>query len=180
MNNRYFKLKYPKSLDRKSFQKNYNFIKNSDLSSVDGEIDDQSGDGECSGGDSGFTFRWDITENYTGDSYSEEGNEDEIRDKWSDQGHGRGSWKAMITAQINSPPGPVIGDIVDSDEEFVITWTLMTYDFEKIFATLHQNLPFGSDYYLNYAFLKFYHHLLKLIFYNLILIQYIFLFYINY
>ena len=100
----------------------------SDLSSVDGEIDDQSGDGECSGGDSGFTFRWDVTENYTGDSYSEEGNEDEIRDKWSDQGHGRGSWKAMITAQINSPPGPVIGDIVDSDEEFVITWTLMTYE----------------------------------------------------
>jgi hypothetical protein len=34
----------------------------------------------------------------------------------------------MITAQINSPPGPVIGDIVDSDEEFVITWTLMTYE----------------------------------------------------
>ena len=100
----------------------------SDVSSVDGEFDDQTGDGECSGGDSGFSFRWDITENYTGNSYSEEGNEDVIRDKWSDQGYGRGSWSAIITAEINSPPGPVIGDIVDSDEEFEITWTFLTYE----------------------------------------------------
>ena len=35
MNNGYFKLKYPKSLDRKSFQKDYNFIKSSDLSLAD-------------------------------------------------------------------------------------------------------------------------------------------------
>ena len=35
MNNRYFKLKYPKSLDRKSFQKDYNFIKDSNLNLAD-------------------------------------------------------------------------------------------------------------------------------------------------
>jgi len=35
MNNRYFKLKYPKSLDRKSFQKEYDIVKNSDLSLPD-------------------------------------------------------------------------------------------------------------------------------------------------
>ena len=100
----------------------------SDVSSVGGEFDDQSGDGECSGGDSGFSFRWDITENYTGESYSEEGNENEIRNKWSDEGNGRGSWSAIITADISSPPGPVIGDIIDSDEEFEIIWTLVTYE----------------------------------------------------
>ncbi len=103
---------------------------NSDVSSVNGDFDDKNGDGECSGGDSGFSFRWDITQNYTGDSYTEEGDESRIRDKWSDQGFGRGSWVAIITAQISSPPGPVIGDIVDSDEEFEITWTLVTYELE--------------------------------------------------
>lgn len=35
MNNRYFRLKYPKSLDRKSFQKDYNSIKDSNLSVED-------------------------------------------------------------------------------------------------------------------------------------------------
>ena len=33
-----------------------------------------------------------------------------------------------ITADISSPPGPVIGDIVDSDEDFDITWNVVYYE----------------------------------------------------
>ena len=99
----------------------------SDLSELDG-IEDQTAEGQCSGGDSGFTMRWDITDNYTGTEYTEEGgSESEIRDRWTDGGLGRGTWAAMLTADVNSPPAPVIGQIIDSDEEFDITWTAVTY-----------------------------------------------------
>ena len=40
---------------------------------------------------------------------------------------GRGTWAATITADISSPPSP-LGSIVDSDEEYDITWTAMTYE----------------------------------------------------
>ncbi len=104
----------------------------SDLSGVEGHssghIEDQSGDGMCSGGDSGFTLRWDVTANYSGANFTASGvSESEIRATWNDGGLGRGTWAATITADISSPPSP-LGSIVDSDEEYEITWTAMTYE----------------------------------------------------
>ena len=99
----------------------------SDLDELDG-LEDKSADGPCSGGNSGITMRWDLTENYTGAEYTEEEqSESEIRDRWTDGGLGRGTWAATITADISSPPAPVVGQIIDSDEEFDITWTAVTY-----------------------------------------------------
>ena len=100
----------------------------SDVGEVEGAFEDQTGDGACSGGDSGFTLRWDVTQNYTGANYTAtEMSESELRDIWMDSGMGRGTWAATITAEINSPPSP-LGSIVDSDEEYDITWTAMTYE----------------------------------------------------
>tara|TARA_B110001454_G_scaffold587_1_gene465 strand:- start:45 stop:722 length:678 start_codon:yes stop_codon:yes gene_type:complete len=100
----------------------------SDVSQVEGEFVDQTDDGPCSGGDSGFTLRWDVTQNYTGANYTATGmSESELRNMWVDGGMGRGTWAATITAEINSPPSP-LGSIVDSDEEYDITWTAMTYE----------------------------------------------------
>ena len=82
----------------------------------------------CSGGDSGFTLRWDVTANYSGVNITVSGmSESEIRAMWNDGGQGRGTWAATITADISSPPSP-LGSIVDSDEEYEITWTAMTYE----------------------------------------------------
>jgi len=100
----------------------------SDVSQVEGAFEDQTDDGPCSGGDSGFTLRWDVTQNYTGANYTAtEMSESELRNMWVDGGMGRGTWAATITAEINSPPSP-LGSIVDSDEEYDITWTAMTYE----------------------------------------------------
>jgi hypothetical protein len=101
---------------------------NSDVSQVEGVFEDLHDDGPCSGGDSGFTLRWDVTQNYTGANYTAtEMSESELRNMWVDGGMGRGTWAATITAEINSPPSPP-GSIVDSDEEYDITWTAMTYE----------------------------------------------------
>jgi hypothetical protein len=101
---------------------------NSDVSQVEGVFEDLHDDGPCSGGDSGFTLRWDVTQNYTGANYTAtEMSESELRNMWVDGGMGRGTWAATITAEINSPPSP-LGSIVDSDEEYDITWTAMTYE----------------------------------------------------
>ena len=98
----------------------------SDLSDLEG-IDDQTSDGACSGGGGGgFTMRWDVTENYTGVEYTEEEeNEGEIRERWCDGGKGRGAWAATITASIEA--APIAGGIIDSDEDFDITWTAVTF-----------------------------------------------------
>ncbi|HJL55117.1 MAG: hypothetical protein QGF28_01680 [Candidatus Thalassarchaeaceae archaeon] len=99
----------------------------SDLNDLDG-LEDQTAEGQCSGGDGGFTIRWDLTENYSGEGYTEENeNEDEIRERWNDGGLGRGTWAATITADISSPPAPIVGQIIDSDEEFDVTWTAVTF-----------------------------------------------------
>ena len=101
----------------------------SDVSQVEGEFADQNVTGApCGGGDTGFTMRWDVTDNYTGDNYTADGmSESEIRQVWDDDGVGRGTWAATITAHISSPPSP-LGSIVDSDEEYDITWTAVTYE----------------------------------------------------
>ena len=100
----------------------------SDVSEVEGEFEDQDGGGPCSGGDSGFTFRWDVTSNYSGVNFTASGmSESEIRAMWNDGGQGRGTWAATITASISSAPGP-LGGALDDSEEYEITWTAMTYE----------------------------------------------------
>ena len=102
----------------------------SDLIDVEGfasgHIEDQSADGTCTGGNGGFTIRWDVTTNYTGDSYSITSSQKTISETWDDNGLGIGTWSATITAEINS--APVIGQVVDSDEDFDITWRMLTYE----------------------------------------------------
>ena len=99
----------------------------SDLSDLEG-IEDQTADGACSGGGGGgFTIRWDVTENYTGADYTEdEMSESEIREIWSDNGKGRGTWAATITATIEA--APVAGGFIDDDEEYEISWTAVYFD----------------------------------------------------
>jgi hypothetical protein len=99
----------------------------SDLSDVEG-IDDQSADGDCSGGgNGGFTIRWDVTADYTGDEFTEEEmDENEIREMWNDGENGRGVWIATITATIEA--APIAGGLIDSDEDFEITWTVVFYE----------------------------------------------------
>ena len=101
----------------------------SDVSSVEqGDFEDQSEQGSCNGGDSGITMRWDVTSNYTGDNITQsETTEQEIRNQWTDNGFGRGTWAATITADISSPPAPIVGNIIDSDEDYEIIWTVISY-----------------------------------------------------
>ena len=99
----------------------------SDVSGAEGEFEDQEASGQCSGGDSGFTMRWDVTHNYTGQNITvEDMSEGEIRSMWNDGGFGEGTWAATIAAEIST--APIIGGFVDSDEEYDITWTAMTYE----------------------------------------------------
>lgn len=101
----------------------------SDVSGVSGEFSDQSASGDCGGGSPGFTMRWDVTPNYSGEGYEVDGvSVNDIENQWSDNGTGIGEWLVTITAEISSPPGPIIGDIVDSDEDFDITWTVVYYN----------------------------------------------------
>jgi hypothetical protein len=101
----------------------------SDVSSVEqGDFEDQSEQGSCNGGNSGITMRWDVTSNYTGDNITQsETTEQEIRNQWTDNGFGRGTWAATITADISSPPAPIVGNIIDSDEDYEIIWTVISY-----------------------------------------------------
>ena len=101
----------------------------SDLGDIEG-VDDQTADGTCSGGgNGGFTMRWDVTEGYTGESYSEQNmTEKEIREFWNDGGRGRGAWIATITADIEAVPVPIAGEAIDDDEDFDISWTAVSYD----------------------------------------------------
>ncbi len=101
---------------------------NSDLSGVDGDFEDKTDQGTCAGGGSGFTMRWDVTTNYTGENITQSDmTEQEIREEWSDMGLGRGTWSVTITADISAPPAPIVGEIVDSDEDYIIEWTMVTY-----------------------------------------------------
>ena len=104
----------------------------SDLVDVEGyasgHVEYQSADGSCSGGgNGGFSIRWDITPNYTGEDYTEEDlNENEIRQLWDSEGRGMGSWIATITASIEA--APVAGSFIDDNEDFDITWTAVFFE----------------------------------------------------
>jgi hypothetical protein len=69
---------------------------------------------------------WYPTTNYTGGNLTLTGTENEIRQLWASNGDGVGTWAATLTAEINA--APVLGGIVDNDEDYDIVWTAMTYE----------------------------------------------------
>ncbi len=100
----------------------------SDLSGVSGDFQEQSDDQGCNGNDV-ISMSWDVVANYSGESY--EANDvsmDDIRQRWTDEGAGRGNWIIDITMDINSPPA--IGGAIDNNEDVSITWTLVTFEVE--------------------------------------------------
>ena len=101
----------------------------SDVSQVEGLFEDQTNQGDCGMG-GGFEMIWYPTNNYTGDDYTFDGTEDDLREMWNSNGYGLGTWAATITANIETNPVPVFGEVLDSDEEYQITWTAITYQLE--------------------------------------------------
>ena len=99
----------------------------SDVSQVEGEFEDQENNGDCGMG-GGLEMIWYSTENYTGDNYTFEGTENELSDTWSSNGEGVGTWAVTLTANIETNPVPVFGEVLDSDEDYEITWTVVTYE----------------------------------------------------
>ena len=78
----------------------------------------------------GFEMIWYPTNNYTGDDYTFDGTEDDLREMWNSNDYCLGTWAATITANIETNPVPVFGEVLDSDEEYQITWTAITYQLE--------------------------------------------------
>ena len=101
----------------------------SDVSQVEGFFEDQTNQGDCGMG-GGFEMIWYPTNNYTGDDYTFDGTEDDLREMWNSNDYGLGTWAATITANIETNPVPVFGEVLDSDEEYQITWTAITYQLE--------------------------------------------------
>ena len=99
----------------------------SDVSQVEGEFEDQENNGDCGTG-GGLEMIWYSTQNYTGDNYTFEGTENELRDTWSSNGEGVGTWAVTLTANIETNPVPIFGEVLDSDEDYEITWTVVTYE----------------------------------------------------
>ena len=99
----------------------------SDVSQVEGEFEDQENNGDCGMG-GGLEMIWYSTENYTGDNYTFEGTENELSDTWSSNGEGVGTWAVTLTANIETNPVPIFGEVLDSDEDYEITWTTVTYE----------------------------------------------------
>ena len=99
----------------------------SDVSQVEGEFEDQENNGDCAMG-GGIEMIWYSTQNYTGDNYTFEGTENELRDTWSSNSEGVGTWAVTLTANIETNPVPIFGEVLDSDEDYEITWTVVTYE----------------------------------------------------
>jgi len=97
----------------------------SDISQITGEFEDLSDSGSC-GNSPVVTMIWYPTTNYTGGNLTLTGTENEIRQLWASNGDGVGTWAATLTAEINA--APVLGGIVDNDEDYDIVWTAMTYE----------------------------------------------------
>ena len=101
----------------------------SDISQVEGMFEDQVNQGDCGMG-GGFEMIWYPTNNYTGEDYTFDGTENDLRKIWDSNGNGLGTWSASITANIETNPVPVFGEVLDSDEDFQITWTAITYQLD--------------------------------------------------
>ena len=101
----------------------------SDISQVEGMFEDQVNQGDCGMG-GGFEMIWYPTNNYTGEDYTFDGTENDLRNIWDSNGNGLGTWAASITANIETNPVPVFGEVLDSDEDFQITWTAIIYQLD--------------------------------------------------
>jgi hypothetical protein len=99
-----------------------------DLSGVEGTPDDVSGTGSCNGDT--VTFTIEITPGWDGSSYIADGvSKNDIEAQWNDGGNGTGEWLTSVTLDVNSP-GPIIGSIVDSDEDITVSWRVAVYSLE--------------------------------------------------
>ncbi len=96
-----------------------------DLSGVDGELQDETGSGSCNGDAIQFVIQ--VTPGYDGASYlASDVSKSDIEAQWDDQGAGRGEWMTSVTLDVSSPPTP-LGGIVDDDEDVTVSWRAVTF-----------------------------------------------------
>ncbi len=91
-----------------------------DSQDVNGEFEDESIVGDCDGDP--FSISWDVVEGFDGAETTKTATKSDLEAEFSDGGLGRGEWSLTLTAEISNLPTPV-GNVVDNDEEFTITWT---------------------------------------------------------
>jgi hypothetical protein len=99
-----------------------------DVAGVEGGFEDDAGSGNCNG--EAVSFSYAVTTEWSGTPYVvEDVSKGDILAKWDDGGNGTGEWLCSVTLDVNSP-GPIVGPIVDDDEEVTVTWTVTTYTVE--------------------------------------------------
>jgi hypothetical protein len=100
-----------------------------DFSGVEGTPDDESGSGSCNG--DAVTFTIQITPEWDGSSYIADGvSKNDIEAQWNDGGNGTGEWLTSVTLEVDNYPGPIVGGIVDSDEDVTVSWRVAVYSLE--------------------------------------------------
>ena len=99
-----------------------------DVSGVEGGFEDDAGSGNCNG--EAVSFSYAVTTEWSGTPYVvEDVSKGDILAKWDDGGNGTGELLCSVTLDVNSP-APIVGQIVDDDEEVTVTWTVTTYTVE--------------------------------------------------
>jgi hypothetical protein len=101
---------------------------------VTGEFEEQSVSGNCDGAP-GFSMSWDVVEGFDGAQITKTATKADIEAEFSDGGRGRGEWSLTLTAEINNPPLGPLGNAVDNDEEFTITWSATWFELEMTPST---------------------------------------------
>jgi len=99
----------------------------SDLAGVSGELQDQSGSGDCGGGNA-FSMTWVIVEGYDGETYEDEAKMSEISARWSDNSSARGEWLVGITADVVEAPFPASIANGDDGQDYDVTWTAVVFE----------------------------------------------------
>jgi len=100
-----------------------------DFSGVEGTPDDETGTGSCNG--DAVTFTIEMTPEWDGSSYIADGvSKNDIEAKWNDGGNGTGEWLTSVTLEVDNYPAPIVGGIVDSDEDVTVSWRVAVYSLE--------------------------------------------------
>ena len=100
-----------------------------DFSGVEGTPDDETGTGSCNG--DAVTFTIEMTPEWDGSSYIADGvRKNDIEAKWNDGGNGTGEWLTSVTLEVDNYPAPIVGGIVDSDEDVTVSWRVAVYSLE--------------------------------------------------
>ncbi|MEC8979610.1 MAG: hypothetical protein VX433_05935 [Candidatus Thermoplasmatota archaeon] len=99
----------------------------SDLVGVSGELQDQSGSGDCGGGNA-FSMTWNIVDGYDGVTYEDEAKMSDITARWSDNESARGDWLVGITAEVSEAPFPASIANGDDGQDYDITWTAVVFE----------------------------------------------------